>query len=67
MFKSIAEGFRMLFSRDEEQPQEHKKGKIHIVTPDGRVELKADFDNKEDFERIKAFVNNEDVILFSKE
>ena len=47
----------------EEIPEE-KKGRIHIVTPDGRVELIADFDNKQDFDRIKAFVSKEDSILF---
>lgn len=50
----------------DEVPKETTGGSIHIITPDARVELKANFNNKEDFERIKSFVNNEADILFSE-
>ena len=50
----------------DDSPKERAGGRIHIITPDARVELKADFNNKEDFERIKSFVNNEVNILFSE-
>lgn len=49
-----------------EEPKGRTAGSIHIITPDARVELKANFNNKEDFERIKSFVNNEANILFSE-
>lgn len=49
----------------DDEPKERTVGSIHIITPGGRVELKANFNNKEDFERIKSFVNNEADILFS--
>lgn len=51
----------------EEEAESKTKGRIHIITPDGRVELTADFENKADFDRIKAFVNKEDSILFCGE
>lgn len=50
----------------DEEPKGRTAGSIHIITPGGRVELKANFNNKEDFERIKSFVNNEADILFSE-
>lgn len=50
----------------DEPSKERTAGSIHIITPDARVELKANFNNKEDFERIKSFVNNEANILFSE-
>lgn len=62
---------KFVFGEDEkaiqQSPSKHRKGKIHIITPDGRVELVADFENKADFDRIKYFVNHEDTILFSEE
>lgn len=50
----------------DEEPKERTAGSIHIITPNARVELKANFNNKEDFERIKSFVNNEANILFQE-
>lgn len=50
----------------DDEPKGRTAGSIHIITPGGRVELKANFNNKEDFERIKSFVNNEADILFSE-
>lgn len=62
---------KFVFGEDEEaiqqSPSKHRKGKIHLVTPDGRVELIADFNNQEDFDRIRDFVTKESKILFSEE
>lgn len=45
MFKSVAEGFKMLFSKDSDEPS---RGFIHIRTPKSRMEMKADFTNYDD-------------------
>lgn len=65
MYKSLRDFISRWVLADEE-PKERTAGSIHIITPDARVELKANFNNKEDFERIKSFVNNEADILFSE-
>lgn len=65
MYKSLRD-FICRWVLADEEPKERTVGSIHIITPDARVELKANFNNKEDFERIKSFVNNEADILFSE-
>lgn len=65
MYKSLRDFINRWVLVDDE-PKERTAGSIHIITPDARVELKANFNNKEDFERIKSFVNNEADILFSE-
>lgn len=51
---------KFIFGEDEEP------GKIKIVTPNGRMKFKADFNTREDFERALNLIKEELNIMFDK-
>ena len=61
MFKSIAEGFKMLFSKDSDEPS---RGFIHMRTPKNRMELRADFNNYDDLTFVTRVIKENARIQF---
>lgn len=49
---------KLIFGEDEEP------GKITIVTPNGRMKFKAEFNNRKDFERALHLIKEEMEIMF---
>ena len=58
LWKSIVEGFKMLFSKSRD------KGYIHLVTPE--LEVRADFKDEESMRRIKKIIDNEIELRFER-
>lgn len=52
---------RFIFGEEDDEP-----GKITIITPKGRMKFKADFNNREDFERALHLIEEEMEIMFDK-
>ena len=61
MFKSIVEGFKMLFSKDGDEPS---RGFIHMRTSKNRMELRADFNNYDDLIRAVKAIKEEAKIMY---
>ena len=58
LWESIVEGFKMLFSKSRD------KGYIHIITPRGEMEFKANFGDKDSIERALNIINKEKELRF---
>lgn len=63
MFKSIVEGFKMLLSKDSDEPS---RGFIHMRTPKNRMELRADFNNYDDLIRAVKAIKEEARIMYGE-
>ena len=61
MFKSIAEGFRMLFSKDSDEPS---RGFIHMRTPMNRMKMEADFSKYDDLTFVTKVIKENARIQF---